>query len=434
MAERRTWLIGLVLAFVMGLIAGWGPWTDRELQAKYATNPDILDILDSLEGATAGDVVGWWHGQWCQRGSPYYRPLSSMVMWAEHCAFGDNGYAWAGVSWVANGAVFAALFALAWRVFPQSRLRVLAALAPCALFAAALAPEGPGWHRERTVPWLIIYWPAQTDFFSLLFALASLICLDAHLNRAITTTQADADEGAPRRSVRLLIAACALGLAAMLFKETAVVLAAMAPALALMRSGWRAALRVLGIFGAMAALFVLMRRACVPGAWGPEVQGVEQMAYKFIWYHNERVTTYLKAGDWWVLPAAATNAAAVWALVRTRLGAIWIVLGAVLLCAAWEQIFAGNFALVTVPRDAIALGSATSSAIGLMALLLLRSRLLALLAVWGAVATLPALHVMGPHYFYWPHCWWALFGGGVALTLVLAARSRRGPGPNGGRG
>ena len=417
MTPRRSWLIGLVLAFVLGLIAGWGPWTDRELQAKYATNPDILDILASLDGVTAGDVLGWWHGQWCQSGSPYYRPLSStrVEKFLSH--------------------VSALLFALAWRILPESRLRVLAALAPCALFAVALAPEGPGWHRERTVPWLIIYWPAQTDFSSVLFALASLICLDAHLTRTITSAQADdTDESAPRRSLKLLIAACALGLAAMLFKETAVVLAVMAPALALMRSGWRAALRVLGIFGAMAALFVLMRRACVPGAWGPEVQSVEQMAYKFIWYYNERVTTYVKAGDWWVLPAAATNAAAVWALVRTRLGAIWIVLGAVLLCGLWAQIFAGNFALVTVPRDAIALGSATSSAIGLMALLLLRPRLLALLAVWGAIATLPALHVMGPHYFYWPHCWWALFGGGVALTRGLAARARARPAANGGRG
>jgi len=117
--ERCAVWAGLVLSVALGLAAtAHGVFSPDVLQL-YATSPDSVDITRWAEKATPETIPLWWQGPWIQQTSPYYRPLSSMVFWAEYLAFGWNFQGHVVVSWLLHATICGLLywFALAalWR-------------------------------------------------------------------------------------------------------------------------------------------------------------------------------------------------------------------------------------------------------------------------------------------------------------------------------
>lgn len=436
--ESQRWSgLGAIAAVVIGLAAtAHGVFSPRIL-AFYANSPDSVDITNWADRARLEDILGWWAGPWIQRTSPYYRPLSSLVFWLEYKAFGWNFQGHVIISWLLHGAVCLLLYraGLAW-LQGDGRARVALAVAAVALFNARIGPTGPGWLLAPITYGVVAWWPGQTDQFCLLTSLGALLCFDAWL-------------ASHRR--QKLVQALVLWAVALLFKEMAVCLPLAAGFLVLYRKGSSAA-RLWGTGDAkeltlarrlgiglfwqvllaglvIVAAYLAVRSALVPGAWGPKARPLVYFLEKIVWFSAERPAGYLVTRWPWLLAVCGFLSVCIYVYVRLprRPSIAWLLLVAVLGAGAIAHLLGENFALITVPREIAAIVTVTIFLLGLAVLAHARGGPTWPLLGMVIAIHLPILHVLGPHYMYWPAAFWGLFNAsliGVVVELKTAGRLR----------
>ncbi|NLO08217.1 MAG: hypothetical protein GX131_20520 [candidate division WS1 bacterium] len=290
-----------------------------------------------------------------------------------------------------------------------------------------LGPTGPHWPAAPVAYSVVAWWPAQTDQMSLLMSLIALLALDRWLLG---------------EDPRGLLKAGLLWVAAVLFKEMAVVLPLLAGVLMLMRRG-RGILRLREaddegirrfspgiawrfIFPALVAvaLFLFARAQIVPEAWGIEPRGEASLAMKAVFLLFSRPWMVLVAHGAWVAVAAAVNATLITIYIysRKRPSVVWLILALIIVNGLIAEVLGGNFALLTVPIPLGALGTLTLLALGLIALAHVREGWLWGLLGMALLVHLPLINVSGPHYFYWPAAFWGLFNAGLWLWTLPRIR------------
>ena len=404
------------LAIVIAL-AGTGDMIFREdVRVLYETNPDIVSILGNAQRAGPGDVLGWWTGVWIERDSPYYRPLASMLLYAEYLAFGRAWRPFCVVSWLMHAGICVLILLFLTGLFDRwaPRWQVLPGLLAVAWFSlpCETTVDGPHWGNRGIARGLMPYWPAQTDLGCLLLALLSLLMWDRWL------------AGGRRRT---LIAALAAFLGALLFKEHAVILPLLAAALALHRGrSWRLAGLSGGVGLSISGLFLAIRALLAPEAWGPAYRGMGHLLTKLVAYLCEPALIAAYNGHAWLIVsgglATACLALALYVPRRLYLHAFGLFLAIFLP----PQLLAGNIALPTLPEFAWLLGRIALT--GLLLLLLWDQRRRGPALFLGAcllIVHLPVLHVTGPHYYYWPVAWWSMLSGALLAGLPEALRAAK---------
>jgi len=426
--SRRAIILGACLAAAIGLGAtAWGVFHPGVLK-HYSDSPDSIGITQWAERADASDMVRWWTGTWIQADSYYYRPLASYLFWLEYRAFGHNFQGHVVISWLVHAAVCVCVYLLALRLYPgPSRIAAASAILAVVLVNVRLGPEGPHWPVAPVAYSVVAWWPAQTDQMSLLLSLLALLTLDRWL------------EGESRLGPAQ---AAGLWVAALLFKEMALVLPLIAGLLALYRHGTaalrpltpaeeeRSALRPGAVWLiclpslAAAAGFLALRSALIPYGWGIESKPLAFYPRKVIFLLASRPYTILVSHEPWLPIAAAFTAAAVyvWVRLRRRPSAVWLVVALIGGNGLIAQLVSGNFALLTIPGQVGALGTMSLLALGIITLAHVRVGWPWALLGMALAAHLPLLYVWGPHYFYWPAGFWALFNAGLWHYVGLRAR------------
>lgn len=398
----------VIVAVVVSLLTTAQPVFDPGTQDFYADSPDSVRIADMAARVTLRDALGWWHGQWIQQ-TPYYRPLASWVIWAEYLVTGGSFAGLCAVSWLLHGLNGALLCLLALRLLGDRCPGWVWALLAVGLFNWRLGPAGPSWHPWPVAIGVVAWWPAQTDQLSLAAALSCLIFLDRYL------------AGRGRRD---LIAAYVLYAAALLCKEMAVCVPLLAALLLVYRrekGQWQVPLAWAG----MAAALLVIRRLAVPDAMNPALADFypQKVARKLLWYSLERLWSYVDPGgaqEYWLVVAGWATMAAVYLLWRLRVSVVWMVLVGLLLPGIVAQGMEGNFALVTIPRELYGLCTVVMATLGVLTLVRLGTRQAWLLLGMVGAVHVPIIHVIGPHYWYWPAAFWGMF----SACLVSLAGGR----------
>ena len=404
---RRLRNLGLVFAVAISLAATCYPVFSPAIQAHFADNPDAVPIAQGAQQATWHDALGWWVGPWIESGSRYYRPLSSWLFWTEYHLFGLDFQKYCVVSWLVHGANAALLFLLALALFrrPPNRATVALALLAVLLFSTRRSMNMPappeGWLPFPVAWGEMPYWPAQTDLFSFFFSLLSLLTLDRWTREPTS---------------RRLTAAVALFVVALLFKEMAIATALLAPLLVWYRQR-RVPWEVLGLYVGVGVVFLLARWWFVPGAWGPKPPMAMSFGRKLLFYLNYDLFFAYDTGVIWPLPAALGILGLAWGLRRYRQSFIWLLPGALIWTLLMSQLLGASFAECTLPKPLGILALSVLFWGGLTVLLRRPDRLRWTLAAMVAIVHAPIMHVLGPHYLYWPAAFWSL----LSVSLLPGA-------------
>lgn len=427
--QLRWVLAGAIICVVIGLGATAHAVFSPRVIAHYADSPDSVDITRWAERAGPRDALGWWTGPWIQQTSPYYRPLSSIIFWLEYLAFGWSFRGHAIISWLTHGAVCALLYWTGLALFTGGvRQRVVFSCVASALFNVRLGPSGPGWMLAPVTYGVVAWWPGQTDQFCLLLSLPALILFDGWLRGT--------------RPNGLWLGAI-LWIIALLFKEMAVSLPLLAGCMILYRKGLASARvwRVEEVNGAprcrpaigllwrvvlpgilVTVAFLALRSVFVPSAWGPKARSIGYFVEKVIWYAAERPRGLVISRGPWLVILSLFLAACIYVYARLprRPSAIWLVLAMVIGGGVLAQVFGGNFAIITIPKELAAIGTVTLLVLGIVALLHARTGPAWPLLGMVAAIHLPILHVQGPHYMYWPAAFWGLLNASLLLYVWQA--------------
>lgn len=249
-ARGRTWLnlapaAGLLLALALAGTESFYWWISDFPGAPWKLKDpgaEISIVFRRLPVMSAGEIFAFWYGRAIHE-NDYYQPLSSWLMVAQYHWFERDHRRFMLISLAAHMLVCALLYWCTALFSSGSR----AARAGSGV-AAVLLFSGPLLADRVMYGWVLTWWPAQPDIFSLLFGLLHLIAVRCYASR-------------PSRS--LAAAALAAFVTAVLFKETAFA-AGVGGCLLLLRRrrSWPllAAIAASGI-----GLFVL--RAYILGAW-----------------------------------------------------------------------------------------------------------------------------------------------------------------------
>jgi hypothetical protein len=415
---ERPLLWAVPLAVAIALAGTAGMIFREDVRRLYEANGDIQSILRYAGEARTGDVLSWWTGVWIEQDSFYYRPLASILMYAEYRAFSGAWRPFCIVSWLMHAAICALIVLFLARLFGHwaPHLRVLPGLLAVAWFSipCETTVDGPHWGNRGIARGLMPYWPAQTDLGCLLLSLLSLLLWDRWL------------EGGRRKT---LVGAIVAFVAALLFKEHAVVVPLLAVAIALYRKRSPKFTALAGGVGIVASgLFLVLRGLLAPGAWGPDYKGLGHLMLEVMMYLCEpTLVARLNGHDWLTLSGALVSVCVGLAVYRPR--RLYLhAFGAFLAVFLPPQLLAGNIALPTLPEFAWLLVRITVTFV--LPLLASEQRTrgpsLALLGCLLAVH-LPILHVIGPHYYYWPVAWWSILNATAIVGLpgtLRAAKAR----------
>lgn len=426
---------GALLAIILAVLLSKGLIFDPYAQQKWSTSPDSVAITRLALAADGAKVASWWHGPWVE-GEMFYRPLSSMLMWAEARLWGYNFLPYTLVSLLLHALNSALVFLLLYSVCPGPRWqRALSGLVGALLLNLGQHPAGPYWVRARVAWGTMIWWPVQTDFASLCFGLLSLLLLDRYLltwqaakreaaQRIACVGDVDDSETAcrPRPDPRFLVWALASFLTSLLFKETPLVFIGIVPFLCLYR--WLPWLKVTGSYAAIGAVLLILRGLFVPNASNPEWLGVYTF-YKLLNYVHLLSAELLSNHEFWELAAIATMLGLVLGLRRLRVPVTYIVLA----CLVWPVLIATllsashNPAIATIPRELLIqlryLGVVGGFAVALAA----AGSEPALVFIVGLFAAAAAnINRIGPHYWYYPAAMWGLVDGAVLNAALNLAR------------
>jgi hypothetical protein len=407
-------LVWAVPVTVIIALAGTGDMIFREdVRRLYETNGDVIEIWKRADEASPVDLLRWWTGVWIERDSPYYRPLVSALLYFEYVFFGPNWRAFCIVMWLMHAGVCVLMLLLLARLWSglSATLRMVPGIVAVAWFSipCETTADGPHWGNRGIARGIMPYFPAQTDVGSLLLSLASLLLFDKWLES--------------RRAKHLAWAAAAF-VAAMMFKEHAVIVPLLAAGLALYRRlplKWAALVTGCGI--GVSGLFLLIRRLVAPEAWGPEFRGVGRVFFKFGWYLSEPgVETSVRGHGWVTVSALIVAVSVAVVLWRPRLASVSI-FGVLFGVFGPPALMVGNMALPTIWPFAWWLLRVTLLFLAVIVAWEARWRAPTLPLLAGvAIAHLPILHVTGPHYYYWPVAWWSMFGATGVFAAVGTAR------------
>jgi len=412
-SKRGYLCIAAVLA-IASLIATAELVFDPWVQATWAKNADSLSIAENGLTAQWSDIARWWSGPWIQH-EMYYRPLASMLFFAEGHAFGMNFQGYCIVSWLANAGNVVLLFLLAASLARGSgKIRVIIGALTAIFFLLAKHPElsqgaGNPTALAARVTWGIMpWWPAQTDIFSMLFGLLSLLLLDRYLLN-------------DRKAY--LAGALASFVAALLFKEMALCIPLMVPLLVLYRQR-RAVLTVSAMYFGLGVVFFVVRSLAAPGASGLEYEGIQSLRnYAYYVVHDLYMLTYLPPDasaprEWFPVLGALGLLVIVLVMTWKRIEWIWTGLAVLLWLMASGQLFGGSFAMFTVAGPMLKLGTMLMFWGGLAVLVLVRDRGVSVALVVAMLAAfVPVINRMGPHYWYWPLAFYALLNAGLLNRL-----------------
>lgn len=422
---ERPLLWAVPLVVVIALAGTADMIFDEDVRRLYESNGDIASIIKGAEQAGPLDVLRWHVDVWIEADSPYYRPLVSALFYAEYQFFGTSWRPYCIVSWLmqAGICVLMLLFmARLWSHWSPTR-RMLPGILAVALFTipCETTVDGPHWGNRGIARGLMPYWPSQTDFGALLLSLLSLLLLDLWL--------------AKREKRSLLIGAAAAFVAALGFKEHALILPLLAVALALYRGMPLKPTVALGGAGlAVSVVFLVLRRVFVPEAWSPDFDGPMHVLTKAGIYLCEPLTAVLRIdAEWVVVTSAGLAAAFVVGIWRPRW--VWVmVIGTLAALLIPPAAMGGNVALITIPAELWRVWRITSTFIALLIAIEARGRGPTLLLLASLlIIHLPVLHVTGPHYYYWPVAWWSMFNAAVMVSLwgTLKAAGERAKGASG---
>lgn len=399
-------LAGLAISIILALVLSSGLIFQQWAQSHWQDNPDSVAIATAGQRADASTVLRWWAGPWIQE-TAFYRPLSSMLMWAEVKLWGFNFFPYTLVSWGMHALNTALLLLLLYSLLPgPSWQRVLSGVVGALLFNLGKHPSGPDWIEARVAWGVMIYWPVQTDLGALGGSLASLLCLDRYLlarQRGST-------------SPRLFVAALTLFLVGLLFKETALALLVLAPLVALYRNiPW---LRTAVGYWAIGLGFMAIRTLVLPEASSPEWMGAYSF-YKLLNWVHLLTAELLHAGEIWEYVAVVTLVPAAILLWRRGISIVYIVLA----CLVWPLVvgglLTGNPAIATIPRE-ITILLRMGAVYGGFALALLTAGSEPLLIFVIGLFVIGVAHInrIGPHYWYWPVALWGM-ADGAALNAAI---------------
>lgn len=433
-------IAGVVISIVLAVLLNNGLVFDPYAQQKWSTSPDSVAITQSALAADARTVVSWWHGPWIE-GEMFYRPLSSMLMWAEARLWGYNFFPYTIVSLILHSLSSALVFLLLYSICPGPRWqRALSGLVGMLLFNLGHHPSGPYWQRARVAWGTMIWWPVQTDFGSLLFALLSLLLLDRYLlqwqrvryhvvrtgESAIECNLDDSPESCrPRLTNKYLMLALASFLIALLFKETPLVLIGIVPFMCLYR--WVPWIKVTGSYAAIGIVLAILRTLFVPQASNPEWLGVYTF-YKILSFVHLLTAELLANWEVWEVVAMATLLGLIYLLRRLRVPTLY----AVLACVVWPFLIAALFgadhnpALATIPREMLIQLRLLAVYSGFLIALITAGREPALIFIIGLFAVAMAnVNRVGPHYWYYTAMMWGLVDGAVLNATINLLREWR---------
>ncbi|MHB8994792.1 MAG: hypothetical protein ACYC63_06060 [Armatimonadota bacterium] len=458
---------GVVISIVLAVLLNKGLVFDPYAQQKWSTSPDSVAITQSALAADARTVVSWWHGPWIER-EMFYRPLSSMLMWAEARLWGYNFFPYTIVSLTLHALSSALVFLLLYSMCPGPRWqRALSGLVAMLLFNLGHHPSGPYWERARVAWGTMIWWPVQTDFASLLFSLLSLLLLDRYLlqwqramyangwhgrssgragaaNTAVpkqtsakptvppaaeSGLECDFDDSPesclPRLTNKYLMLALVSFLIALLFKETPLVLIGIVPFMCLYR--WVPWIKVTGSYAAIGVTLAILRTLFVPQASNPEWLGVYTF-YKILSFVHLLTAELLANWEVWEVVAMATLLGLVYLLRRLRVPTLY----AVLACVIWPFLIAAllsadhNPALATIDREMLIQLRLLAVYSGFLIALITAGREPALVFIIGLFAVAMAnVNRVGPHYWYYTAMMWGLVDGAVFNAAINLLREWR---------
>lgn len=427
---------GVVICIALAVLLNKGLVFDPSAQQKWSTSPDSVAITRSALAADAGTVLSWWHGPWVES-EMFYRPMSSMLMWAEARLWGYNFFPYTIVSLVLHALSSALVFLLLYSVCPGPRWqRALSGLTGALFFNLGHHPAGPYWVKARVAWGTMIWWPVQTDFASLLFALLSLLLLDRYLLQwqcvrrdrlAPEYCRGDEDDSpetcTPRLKSTLLVLACASFLMALLFKETPLVLIAIVPFLCLYR--WLPWVKVTGAYAAIGVILFVLRSLFVPEASNPEWLGLYGF-YKLLSWVHLLSAELLANHEIWEFVAISTLIGLLFLLRRLKVPVLYIVLAGVV----WPFLIAAlltpdhNPALVTIPREMLIQLRFVGIFCGFLIALVTAGSEPALVFIIGLFAIAAAnINRVGPHYWYYPAAMWGLVDGAVLNAALSLGRN-----------
>ena len=408
----RSWVVAhpraieFACAAAAALLAFWRApsigWLPGGPEAELSRPEDIHNIYYAARAASWRDIPRWWTGSWIYPHVPYYRPVTSMLFLAECHAFGTNFTAWDRVSVGLHVMNALLVYLLTSSLFRHHGLgRCLFGLLAVVFFAT------PANTMFFAVGRSLTWWPAQNDVLSLTFALLCLTLLDAGL--------------VGRRPTLIGFSVLAL-IASVGSKEMGYITIPMALGLLLYRRVYMVSAGV--TFLATGAMLWVIRRVCVPNAWGP-VMARMVILRKWIHEWSGPLGSLMFAGIWWPI-AAAGCILLLTAVARSLKWPAWaIVLADTVAACVCAQFVGpdGTWALVFVPD-------------GFAMLLAVIMYLVAPWLFWrhrrnepGIVAAalmllsfLPILQYGGRHYFYWPGAFLAIADAAFAACLWREVR------------
>ncbi|MGE5532055.1 MAG: hypothetical protein ACM3VW_08080 [Bacteroidota bacterium] len=449
-------IAGVIVSIVLAVMLSKGLVFDQYAQQKWSTSPDSVAITRAALAASSHDIVSWWHGPWLEN-EMFYRPLSSMLMWAEARLWGYNFFPYTIVSLTLHALSSALVFLLLYSMCPGPRWqRALSGLVATLMFNLGHHPSGPYWVRARVAWGTMIWWPVQTDFGSLVFALLSLVLLDRYLvqwqrvrycsdrrdacptesvagfdrqDASPTEIACDLDDSAesclPRLTNKYLMLALVSFLIALLFKETPLVLIGIVPFMCLYR--WVPWIKVTGSYAAVAAVLVILRGLFVPQASNPEWLGVYTF-YKLLSFVHLLTAELLANWEVWEVVAMATLIGLFFLLRRLRVPTLYTIIA----CVVWPFIIAAlltadhNPALVTIPREFLIQLRLLAVFSGFLIALVTAGSEPALVFIIGLFAVAVAnVNRVGPHYWYYTAMMWGLVDGAVLNAGINLLRGWR---------
>ena len=411
---------GFAWAGLVGAIA-WALLGTADLQyggpeyyrKEMAIREDMYRIYTAASRATWRDAARWWVGPWIYTGVGYYRPVTSMLFFAEQRLFDRRFNSYNRVTWVVHGLNAGLVYLLTLSLLHRRRrLRVLLGLLAAAAFTDVRGPFG------FAIPAVLQWWPAQNDPLSAMFGLACLVLLDQHLRT--------------RRPQWLAWSVAALA-AAIGAKEMGHAAAAMAVLLIWRRRGRPAPAMAPFVLTSMG--LYLLRLAVVPNPWMlyPTWRMVRS---KILVHWLDPIGMQAVRGEWWPGVAAAL-VVGVFALGLRRRWPWRVVAPA---CAAAAGLSAqalggeGGWALLLVPGG---IGAFWGDLMLFASLALLwtcrRKEPAGPVLAFYLLAFASILGVIGTYYYYWAAAFHAILVAVVAACGVDLAReacaARWGAGP-----
>jgi len=380
---------------------------DARTQEFFATNADSIAIAERAMAAQWSDVGEWWRGPWIQH-EMYYRPLSSMLFFAEGQLFGMDFQRYCIVSWIANAVNVVLLFLLGASLARGSRkVRLVIGGLTGLLFLLARHPEicqgiGNPTAPAARVTWSVMpWWPVQTDIFSMLFGVLSLLLLDRYLVMGRN---------------KYLVGALVSFVAALLFKEMALCLPLLVPLLVLYRRRDKV-LGVSALYFGVAGVFYVVRTLASPGASGLEYQGARSLM-KLAFYAVNQLSALVLTDEWFPVLGSLGLLVIVLVMVWKRVEWVWTGLAALLWLLAAGQLFGGNFAMFSLLEPMVKLVQVGIFWGGVLLLVLVRDRGVSVALVVAVIAVcVPVVNRIGTHYWYWPLAFYALLNASLLNRL-----------------